>query len=103
MKRTLVSALDWGLGHTTRVIPVIKELVDNGDEVIIGASRRQATIFREFFPNVKIIELSSVAPIYSESSSQLFSMASANTIDRHRGKLFSSLVIWHLNFQARAF
>ena len=75
MKRTLVSALEWGFGHTTRVIPVIKELVDNGDEVIIGASRRQATIFREFFPNVKIIELSSVAPIYSESSSQLFSMA----------------------------
>ena len=50
--RTLVSALDWGLGHTTRLIPLIKELQEKGEEVIIGGSEKQKVVFSELFPDI---------------------------------------------------
>ena len=36
-KRILVAPLDWGLGHATRCIPIIKELLSQGHEVVIAA------------------------------------------------------------------
>jgi hypothetical protein len=72
--KTFVSALDWGLGHATRIIPIIKELIDKGDEVIIGASNNQKTIYQEFFPELKIIRLPSASPVYSKGNNQVLSV-----------------------------
>lgn len=43
-KRILVAPLDWGLGHATRCIPLIRALLDAGCEVLIGAEDRQAAL-----------------------------------------------------------
>ncbi len=54
-KRILVCPLDWGLGHATRCIPIIEQLVDEGREVIIAASGRPALLLKQAFPNLQHI------------------------------------------------
>ena len=36
-KRILIAPLNWGLGHATRCIPIIKELIHNNFEPVIGS------------------------------------------------------------------
>ncbi len=55
--RVLVAPLDWGLGHATRCIPIIKHLIINGAEVIIAAEGACARLLSAEFPNVKMLEL----------------------------------------------
>lgn len=45
----LVCPLDWGLGHTTRCIPLIRELVSLGCTVIIGCNSTQKELLRQEF------------------------------------------------------
>ncbi|WP_207514822.1 glycosyltransferase [Longitalea luteola] len=45
----MLSPLDWGLGHTTRCIPIIHELLHQGCDVIIACnSTQKALLIREF-------------------------------------------------------
>ena len=37
MKKVIVAPLNWGLGHATRCIPIIDELLRQGAEVIIAS------------------------------------------------------------------
>ncbi|MFM2363171.1 MAG: hypothetical protein RLZZ316_2073 [Bacteroidota bacterium] len=46
----LVAPLDWGLGHTTRCIPIIQELLANGFEVVIACNAQQERILKNHFP-----------------------------------------------------
>ena len=48
--RILVAPLDWGLGHATRCIPIIKELLGNDCDVwLAGEGPQEAlTAFRIF-------------------------------------------------------
>ena len=50
-KRILFSPLNWGLGHVTRSIPVIKKLVKN-NEVIICCDEAQEKFYREYFKDI---------------------------------------------------
>jgi UDP:flavonoid glycosyltransferase YjiC (YdhE family) len=53
----LVAPLDWGLGHATRCIPVIQQLLARGCTVIIAAEGAQLQLLREEFPtNTTAIE-----------------------------------------------
>jgi len=68
--RILVCPLDWGLGHATRCIPIIRYLIEKKVEVIIGASGVSMTLLKEQFPGLEFITLpgynvrySSVLPI----------------------------------------
>ena len=46
MARVLVSPLNWGLGHATRDIPVIRTLRDHGHEVTIAACGNALSVLR---------------------------------------------------------
>jgi len=63
--RILVSPLDWGLGHASRLIPVIRSLVESGHQVWIGASGRPALLLTSAFPNLPIIPLPMTPVRYS--------------------------------------
>ena len=63
----LVCALDWGLGHATRCIPVIRELQRQGAEVIIASSGKAGVILQEEFPLLLYIELPGYNPKYSNT------------------------------------
>lgn len=45
-----VAPLDWGLGHATRCIPIIDELLKIGCDVIIAAEGKQAHLLKLEFP-----------------------------------------------------
>jgi predicted glycosyltransferase len=48
--RIMVCPLDWGLGHATRCIPLIRELQTAGVSVILAADGPQLNLFRSEFP-----------------------------------------------------
>lgn len=71
-KNILVAALDWGLGHATRLIPVINTLKAQQCHVVLAASGSALTYWQIAFPNEKIIVLPAYNPVYS--SNMNFSM-----------------------------
>ena len=48
----IISPLDWGLGHATRCIPIIKELQKNGNTCIIASSGRSHELLKQEFPEL---------------------------------------------------
>ena len=54
-KRILVAPLDWGIGHATRCIPIIKALIANNFEVILAADGRPMHLLSAEFPKIEII------------------------------------------------
>lgn len=63
--KILVSPLDWGLGHATRLIPIINWLIDHKHEIIISGSGNSLEILKKTFPNLKAINLKSFSPWYN--------------------------------------
>ncbi len=63
-KIIFISALDWGLGHATRCVPLIKKLQIN-NKLIIGVTPLTKTIFNEEFAELKKIELPAYDVNYS--------------------------------------
>ncbi len=60
----LVAPLDWGLGHATRCMPVIRELISLGWEVILAADRSPLLLLREAFPQLEFIRLPGAHIVY---------------------------------------
>lgn len=54
-KRILVAPLDWGIGHATRCIPIINELIAHDFEVILAADGRPMHLLSSEFPNLEMI------------------------------------------------
>lgn len=50
--RILVCPLDWGLGHATRCVPVIRCLQDAGAQVIVGADKGPLAFLQNEFPGI---------------------------------------------------
>lgn len=59
--KVLVAPLDWGLGHATRCVPVVKEFMRQGAEVELAVVKANADFFREVFPSLR----QRVAPGYN--------------------------------------
>lgn len=55
-KTIFIAPLDWGLGHATRCVPLIKQLREN-NEVILGVTKTTALIFDQEFPEFKKVEI----------------------------------------------
>ena len=53
----LIAPLDWGLGHATRCIPIIKELINHGARVIIASSGPQKALLSAEFPGLELLDL----------------------------------------------
>ena len=48
----LLSPLNWGMGHVTRCIAIIHQLLEQKNTVIIACSKEQEEIFRNYFPEL---------------------------------------------------
>jgi UDP:flavonoid glycosyltransferase YjiC (YdhE family) len=57
--KVLVCPLDWGLGHATRDVMLIRELLYSGYEVTIGADKAPLRILRENFPELPYLVIPS--------------------------------------------
>jgi UDP:flavonoid glycosyltransferase YjiC (YdhE family) len=53
----LVAPLDWGLGHATRCIPIINQLISQGAEVIIAAKASQKILLKQEFPLLEFLDI----------------------------------------------
>ncbi len=56
-KRILVAPLNWGLGHATRCIPIINELLDQGFETVIASDGDALKLLKKEFPHLEHHEL----------------------------------------------
>lgn len=63
----LVSPLDWGMGHATRCIPIIEQLLSLGAEVILFASENVLLRLSSHFPELEKIPSYSHDVNYSRS------------------------------------
>lgn len=67
--KILVAPLDWGLGHTTRCIPIIYELISAGIEVILAGNDVQKSLLQKEFPDCKFLNLYGYNISYSSGGS----------------------------------
>lgn len=65
-KNILIAPLNWGLGHATRCIPIIKALEQNGFTPIIASDGVALALLKKEFPYLFAIELPAYAITYSE-------------------------------------
>ncbi|HJU45466.1 MAG TPA: glycosyltransferase [Chitinophagaceae bacterium] len=66
----LVAPLDWGLGHATRCIPLVKRLSGQGFRVVIAAEGAQKTILQQEFPGLRFADLPGYRLRYGRSGWQ---------------------------------
>ena len=70
-KTILVAPLDWGLGHATRCIPIIRELQRQGCNVLIASSGAHAILLQQAFPNIQILPLKGYGISYGKGNLML--------------------------------
>lgn len=63
-KRVLVGILNWGLGHATRSVPVIRRFMAQGYEPVIASDGLALAWLRRTFPELPAEELPSSSVIY---------------------------------------
>lgn len=73
--RILVSPLDWGLGHATRSVPIIRRLLKKGHEVDIAGSGRSIALLQQEFPDLQCFELKSFSPKFFHGNAQWLAIA----------------------------
>ena len=77
----LIAPLDWGLGHTTRCIPIIKYLLLNQYTVFVGANETIKKIIRKEFPDIPVLPVQGYNIRYSKSKrGLLFKILLNNTL-----------------------
>ncbi len=65
-KKVLVASLNWGLGHATRVIPIIDRLIKNNFSVIIAGDGMALDFLKKEYPKIECLRLPDVNIIYSK-------------------------------------
>jgi epoxyqueuosine reductase len=53
----LFAPLNWGLGHATRDIPIIKQYISEGYDIVISANGRAKSLLKREFPNLRFINI----------------------------------------------
>ncbi len=69
-RKILVAPLNWGLGHASRCIPIIKALIDNDFTPILASDGNTLTLLQKEFSTLKSYELPSYNITYSKGSNQ---------------------------------
>lgn len=54
-ERILIAPLDWGMGHATRCVPIIRGCLERGHEVILATNGRSADFLRRYFPQLTFL------------------------------------------------
>ena len=73
----MIAPLDWGLGHASRCIPVIRYLAEKKCEVLIGADKRPLALLRAEFPGLEFVVMPGYSISYPANGSMTLKMASS--------------------------
>lgn len=66
--RVLVAPLDWGLGHATRCVPVIKALLSQGADVWLAGEGLQKALLKQEFADLPFLQLPGYRVKYATSA-----------------------------------
>ncbi len=66
-KHVVVAVLDWGLGHATRCVPIIQELLSQNCKVTLAGNGQSLKLLKQEFPLLEFQELPSYNVSYSVS------------------------------------
>ena len=69
--RILVAPLDWGLGHATRCIPIIRELLEQETEVWLAGEGSQKILLQNEFPQLPFLTLPGYKIRYAKTAAGL--------------------------------
>jgi UDP:flavonoid glycosyltransferase YjiC (YdhE family) len=58
-RRVLVAPLNWGLGHASRCVPLVRHLRSRGVEVMLASDGEALQLLRAEFPDLRCLELPS--------------------------------------------
>jgi UDP-N-acetylglucosamine:LPS N-acetylglucosamine transferase len=72
--RILICPLDWGIGHATRCVPIIRQLIKNNHHVIIAADGRPFDFLKGYFPELEFIRIPGFRVKYPEGKNMLLKM-----------------------------
>jgi uncharacterized protein (TIGR00661 family) len=70
-KRVLVAPLDWGLGHATRCVPIIRTLLDLDCTVLLAGAGPSLALLKVEFPEVTCFDLPAYQPVYPARGSMM--------------------------------
>ena len=68
--KILIAPLNWGLGHATRSIPIIRNYLAKGDEVVLGGDGESILLLKQAFPDLRVIALPSLELRYTSDPKQ---------------------------------
>ncbi len=57
--KVIIAPLNWGLGHATRCIPIIRSLLDHNIEVVIASDGQALELLKKEFPQLRSFKLTS--------------------------------------------
>jgi predicted glycosyltransferase len=52
--KVLIAALDWGMGHATRCVPLINHYLKEGNEVVLASNGTAAEFFASYYPQLEV-------------------------------------------------
>ena len=68
--KILIAPLNWGLGHATRCIPLVRQHLEQGDEVVLGGDGESLLLLQRHFPQLRVIHLPSLELRYTSNDQQ---------------------------------
>ena len=75
--KILVAPMNWGLGHASRCVPLVKRFLDEGHEVILGGDGESLILLRKHFPKQRYVYLAPLQLSYSSGKRQVWAMIKA--------------------------
>ena len=69
--RVLLAPLNWGLGHATRCVPIIRYLMQHGHDLVVASDGVALCYLRTYFPHLECREAPSLSLRYAKGSSQV--------------------------------
>lgn len=67
MKKVIVAPLNWGLGHASRCVPIIKHLIENNFTPILASDGKALKFLSKEFPDLETVNLPSYHISYGKN------------------------------------
>jgi uncharacterized protein (TIGR00661 family) len=73
-KKVLVCPLNWGMGHASRIIPIVDELISCKYDIYIAAEGYALQLLKQEFPELTFIKFPSFTITYGKGKSMILKM-----------------------------
>ena len=82
IRRVLIAPLNWGLGHATRCIPIVQDILDLGHQPILASDGLSGHVLQEAFPDLQYLELPSYQIVYPRMFKTIYWLKKARSLQQ---------------------